>query len=247
MINPRLLEATDLFRTLGPAARADVAARAVLRRYAVGEPLWRVGDAPRGLFIIRSGRVRIMSNAGGRRHVVHVEGPGATLGEVPLFDGGSYPATAIASEPTVCIVLGMDALRAVMAARPQLAWLLLARLAGRVRHLIDRLARQTADPVRARLALHLLARPVSPAGSITLGGTQEAVAEELGTVREVVVRHLREFLADGLLRRFARREYRIVDSRALAVIASRPADSAAPGRARSGRRGARLPLRAPRH
>jgi CRP-like cAMP-binding protein len=40
----------------------------------------------------------------GRAHVVHEEGPGGTLGEVPLFDGGGYPATAIAQAATRCAV-----------------------------------------------------------------------------------------------------------------------------------------------
>jgi CRP/FNR family transcriptional regulator len=222
VINPRLLERIDLFRDVRPRVREAIAARAVLRRYAAGQHLWRAGEAPRGLFVVLDGEVRIVSHARGRRHVVHVEGRGATLGDVPLFDGGAYPATAVAAEPTQCLVIDKGALRGVMATEPDLAWLLLARLAARVRHLVARLARQTSDPVRARLATYLLSRPASEVGNITLGGTQEAVAEELGTVREVVVRHLREFIADGCLQRTRRREYRILDAQALAAIASGP-------------------------
>lgn len=234
MIDPQLLRTVELFRDAAPSVREAIAARGVLRRYAPGQSLWRAGEAPRGLFVVVSGRVRVVSYAGGRRHVVHEEGRGATLGEVPLFDGGAYPATAEAAEPTQCLVLDKAALQRLMAVQPELAWLLLARLAGRVRHLVARLARQTSDPVRARLAAYLLGRPVSAAGTITLGGTQEAVAEELGTVREVVVRHLRTFLADGWLRRDGRREYRVADAQALAAVASRNARGAAPRVSREG-------------
>jgi len=41
---------------------------------------------------------------GGREQVLHSEGPGATLGEVPLLDGGGYVATAIATEPSLLLL-----------------------------------------------------------------------------------------------------------------------------------------------
>jgi CRP/FNR family transcriptional regulator, dissimilatory nitrate respiration regulator len=104
----------------------------------------------------------------GRTRVVHVEGPGATLGEVPLVAGGTYPATALATELTQCLVLDRRALTAAMAAHPELAWLLLARLAERVRHVVDRLASQAADPVIARLARYLCTRRTR-AGAVHAG------------------------------------------------------------------------------
>ena len=44
--------------------------------------------------VLLQGRVRAVRVRDGRETVLHRSGPGATLGEVPLFDGGDYPATS---------------------------------------------------------------------------------------------------------------------------------------------------------
>jgi CRP-like cAMP-binding protein len=103
-----------------------------------------------------------------------------------------------------------------MRADPEVAWLLLRRLAGRVRTLVEQLDRLAARDVGARLAEYLLARaPEDGGAALTLGAPQARVAEELGTVREVLVRELRQFRAEGLLRSAGRGRYEIVDRGAL--------------------------------
>jgi CRP-like cAMP-binding protein len=220
VIAPSILDAVAIFTGLSPASRADLAHRAVVRKYPAGQRLWTAGDAPSGLFVILDGRVRVVRLLRGRTQVVHVEGPGATLGEIPLFAGGTYPATAIAAEPTRCLVLERRALAAAMAAHPELAWLLLGRMAERLRHVLDRLASQTAEPVIARLARYLHGRAERAGGPFTLGGTQQAVAEEIGTAREVVVRLLRELIEAGALERRGPSRYALRDAGLLAQIAS---------------------------
>jgi len=219
VVNPSVLEPFEPFRSLGGGAREALAARAVLRKFRTGQSLWRAGDESRGLFFVLDGRVRIVRDAGLRQHVVHVEGAGATLGEVPLFAGGGYPASARAAEMTTCVVFDRASLRAVMATHPDLAWALLGRLAARIRHLVERLSSRTADPLHARLAAYVLSRPRRPSGVIELGETQQAVAEELGTVREIVVRHFGLLVEAGLLERRGHGQYAVVDAVGLSLVA----------------------------
>lgn len=236
MVSRTIIDGVELLRGLNEAARDELAARAITRRFARGARLWTAGTEPRGLFVLLDGRVRIVRTAGARQHVLHTEGPGATLGEVPLFSGGTYPATAIAEEQSLCLVIDRATLALALAADPRLAWQLLGRLAQRVRHLAERLSAQTADPVRARLAAYLRSRPVGADGTITLGGTQQQVAEEVGTVREVVVRIMRQWMAEGKLRRCARGTYVLAAGQDLnpgeAPPADRPASRGAPVRSR---------------
>jgi CRP/FNR family transcriptional regulator len=145
------------------------------------------------------------------------ERAGGTLGEVPLFDGGGYPATAIAAEPTRCAIIDRAVLAAAMHQDPEMAWTLLARLAARVRTLVARLGTFASDDVSTRLAALIVARlDAAPrAGSFTLGGTQHAIAEELGTVREVVVKSLRRLREAGVIRASGRGRWIVADERAL--------------------------------
>jgi len=199
-----------------------LAARSLRRRYAAGEVIYLAGDRPAGLLVVLEGRVRVVRGRGDRQHLVHEEGPGGALGEVPLFAGGAYPATAIAAAPTVCLLVSADALRAAVRSDPEIAFRFLARLADRVRHLVDRLDRLAAQDVRGRLAALLLARErATGAGApFTLGGTQAQVAEDLGTVREVVVRALRGLCAAGVIGRAGGGRYRVLDAPALERLAA---------------------------
>jgi len=186
------------------------------REYAANEVIFLAGSPPQGLYLVMDGGVRVVRGRRDRQHVIHLETAGGTLGEVPLFAGGGYPATAIASEPTRCIVVSRAALRAAFAASPEFAFLLLERLGRRVRMLVDRLDRVTSQTVPARLARYLLDRQ---ADLVSLGVTQAQLAEELGTVRELVVRSLRLFCDRGLIERVGGGKYRLLDLKELERLA----------------------------
>src|SRR5688572_19936494 len=135
-----------------------MADRAVARRFKPAETIFRAGDSAAGLMVVLEGKERVVRRSGGRAQVVHVERAGGTLGEVPTFAGGGYPATAIAAEPTVCAVIDRQALLAAVRSHPEAAFVLLERLAKRVRELVERLDRTALRSVSARVAEYLVAR-----------------------------------------------------------------------------------------
>jgi CRP/FNR family transcriptional regulator len=214
-MDPRV-ENSSLFTDLAPETRQALGRVALLRRAPAGTALFHAGDPVRGLILILDGTVRVVSERQGRQHLVHEGGPGETLGEVPLFAGGGYPATALAQEDCDYAVFPPDALAGVMRQDPALAWLLLVRLARRVRELVSRLERNTSWSVESRLAEVLLRRQAGADGKpFTLGAAQAALAEELGTVREVLVRTLAQFAREGLISREKRGWYRVRDPEGL--------------------------------
>jgi CRP/FNR family transcriptional regulator len=219
VIDVSLISRVPWLAALNQNARRELAARAAQVRLAPGEVLWTAGSRPRGLFVIVAGRVRAVRGRDGRQRVVHVEGPGGTLGEVPVFGGGRYPATVMALESSVCLVLAREALEAAIAADVSLAFALLERMAQRVRTVVDRFDRATGIAVEARLAAFLLERHAASGGEpFALGPTQMAVAEEIGTVREVLVRVLRRLRESGAIRALGRGRYQVTDAAALRRI-----------------------------
>lgn len=222
VIDPSLLGMLPLFDGISAGARAELAARTVRRTYQAGVRIFSAGDEARGMYVVTDGRVRVVREGAGRRHVLHEEGPGGTLGEVPLFEGGGFPATAIAADVTTCLFISRDAIASAMRADPQLSWRFLARLAARVRTLVERLDGVTARSVPQRLATLLLTRD-DRAGtngtSVTLGRTQQEIAEELGTVREVVVRAIRTLCSSGAIESLGGGRYRIRDAQKLRELA----------------------------
>lgn len=220
-LDPRALAALPLFADAPPALVAALARRGAEVRFVANAVLFTAGSAPRGWFVVLEGNVRVVRGGRSRQHVIHTEGPGGTLAEVPLVEGGTHPATAIASTPTRCALFTRDALEAAIAEHPAIAFLIARRLAARVRTLVNRIDDRSARTVDARLAEFLLSRaPVRGSPAISLGMTQHALAEELGTVREVVARKLRELCRRGVLERAGGGRYHIVKRAALGRIAS---------------------------
>lgn len=200
MIDPDILPRIPLFQRLNAGALRELAARSTLRTFERDEVLWRAGAEPRGFFVVLQGVVVVVRTVAGRQHVVHRETVGGTLGDVALFEGRPYPATAIAVTPVVCLAVTRDGLLAAIRQDPELALSLLARMAARVRHVIGRLDGLAARSVSARLAGYLLERRErSGCDVFTLGGSHSTVAEDLGTVREVLGRNLRGLRDRGLI------------------------------------------------
>lgn len=199
------------FASLPADALRALSEAAIERTYEPGAMLWVAGSRPGGLLVVLEGEVKIVRSRDGRQHVIHRGKAGATLGEVPLFTGGTYPASAIAVGRTRCLVLPRQRLDAAIAAHPAVAQLFLRGLARRIRALVERLDERSSTNIRTRVARWLLARSAGdPEAWFALGRTQEELAEELGTVREVVVRALAELREGGAIESDGRGRYRIL-------------------------------------
>jgi CRP/FNR family transcriptional regulator len=223
MIPKADLTSLSLFNGASAATIDAVATHAVDVRFGTDEMIFASGSQSRGWFIVIEGRVRVVRGEGGRQHVIHTEGPGGTLGEVPLLTGEPYPATAVASEPTRCALLTRAAIDAASRESPEIGLLLSRCLAFRVKHLVERLNDRSARSVRARLVDHLLARrTAAPKATVSMGMTQHELAEELGTVREVLARELQALVKLGAISPAGSGRYRINDIELLASsVASR--------------------------
>jgi CRP-like cAMP-binding protein len=212
----------QLLEGLNPAGRDALLEKSIERQFATGEILWSVGDRSEGITLVLEGRIRIVRGSGG---------PGATLGEVPFFTGGRYPATAIAAEPTRCLFLPEAAVRRAIAVDPALAFFFLKRLSHRIENLVERVDRLTVSSVQMRLAHFILERYQATNASsrsrskpgkgavFSLGMTQTALGEELGTVREVVVRALRALRQAGAIESVGDGKYRVKNASVLETLA----------------------------
>lgn len=211
----------ELRDALTPEGLDALLRHSVERKFATGEMLWTVGDRADGITLVLEGKVRILRGSGGRQLVIHWGEAGATLGEVPFFTAGSYPATAVAAEPTRVLVLTRGAVTRAIATDANLALFFLKRLSLRVQGLVDRVDHLTGNRVQMRVARFVLERfkaSQKPArrsggksGAFSLGMTQTALAEELGTVREVIVRELRELKEAGAIEGAGDGKYRVGD------------------------------------
>ena len=133
--------------------------------------------------------------------MLSIEAAPATVAELPLFDGGPYPASVRVVEPVVSLFINKSDFQQVCRQYPEVALKVLAVVGRRLRHLVGLVEAMTFGSVTQRLA-RLLLDASKGAGSeaFDLPMTHQEIASRLGTVREVVSRNLARFRAQGLIK-----------------------------------------------
>jgi CRP/FNR family transcriptional regulator len=191
-----------LFSGLTEAESDALAQRAVERKYAPDDMLFWEGDPCAGIFLIVQGSVKIFKTSpGGREMMLALESAPSTVAELPLFDGGAYPASVRAVEPVTALFINKADFQQVCRQYPGVALEVLAVVGKRLRHLVAVVESMTFGSVTQRLARLLLDAAHQAGGAaFDLAMTHQEMASRLGTVREVVSRNLARFRGEGLIR-----------------------------------------------
>lgn len=220
--SPRqILKATPLFAALDEAEVNSLAARCGIRPYSPGQILFSEGEPCKGLYIVVSGRVRIFKiSTNGREQVLSVEGAGASVAELPVFDGGPYPASASAIEKTEALFVSRADLRAICLEKPEVSLKMLQVVGARLRRLVGIIEELSFTTVRHRLISWLLrqasteGRPSERGTVFSLTASQQELAAQIGTVRELVSRNLARLQAQSFIEMNGR-EITILDRQGL--------------------------------
>jgi CRP-like cAMP-binding protein len=211
VIDPQIaiLKGTKTFGDLNERELRALSAIASTRHYQRDEILYHHGDRAHGLYLILSGTVRaIRTGPDGRAQVVHVETAGATIGDVPTLDGHPVPAMLVVDEPSVLTYLPRHEFLLLCSEYPAISFALIRVLTARLRRCADLITELSLWDVPQRLAkyLFLLARPEPPTesgirrGLVELTQTNQEIAAQIGTVREVISRSLNQLQGAGLIR-----------------------------------------------
>jgi CRP-like cAMP-binding protein len=200
------LRRVALFADLSADELEFIANRAALQHRAAGEMIFVEGEPCHGLFVVQSGQVKIFkSSAGGREQVILISGPGSTIAELPVFDGGPYPASAAALADATLLEVRKDDVHQLCLERPQVALKLLCVVGARLRRLLAMIEELSFTTVRQRLAALLLHEAQThgqktPQGvEFVLPWTQQELAAQVGTVRELVSRNFSRFQSTGVI------------------------------------------------
>jgi CRP-like cAMP-binding protein len=184
-----------------------LAAAAEVRKVARAAALFQEGQAAEGLFVVRTGEVKLVKVAkDGREQILYLARPGRPITEGMRFDAGTYPASAIAMRQASALLIPNQALAELGEQRPQLMRALVDLRARRVDRLLALISDLSLRTVPARLASFLCtlvaqrnARGEDPR-TLVRDLTTETVAGRLGTVREEISRGLALLEREGAVR-----------------------------------------------
>ena len=208
----KTLVQAGLFTGLSDAELTFLAQRAVPRKFSGGEMVFAEGDPCAGMYVVESGHVRIFkTSTGGREQVLSIDGPGGSIAELPVFDGGNYPASVSAVEDATLLFISKQDFHALCMTHPQVALKVLRVVGARLRKLVGIIEELSFTTVRHRLAA-LLVRMAQKEGQrlsegieIALPASNQELASQIGTVRELVSRNLSRFQSEKLIEMDGRR------------------------------------------
>lgn len=205
-----LLRGVSFFKGLSEDALEVMAARMVHRSAPAGQILFRKGENARGVYLLTEGRVEIYrSTSDGREQVLHSELPVQSVAELPVFDGGEYPASGRTAEPCELYFLPMDDFQRLYREHPEIADAVIRSLGKRLRALVKVVERVSLRSVPSRVASALLdyagnAGPLANGSEFRLNRTQAELAHELATSRESVARALADLRKKGIISQVGR-------------------------------------------
>jgi CRP/FNR family transcriptional regulator, cyclic AMP receptor protein len=190
-----------IFAGLSETELAFLAQRAVPRSFSAGEIVFTEGEPCSGMYVVEAGHIRIFkSAASGREQVLGVEGPGASVAELPVFDGGAYPATVAALDEVTLLFVSKQDFQGICLQHPQVSLKVLRVVGARLRKLVGIIEQLSFSTVRSRLASFLLREARREDGvAATLPASNQELASQIGTVRELVSRNLSRFQAEKLI------------------------------------------------
>lgn len=197
-VRARLLEHFPAIRRGTAELVEGILAAASLARVPRGTVIYRKGDPCRAIGLFLAGEVRVYAEGGGGREITLYEIlPGETciLNASCILSRRSYPANAVAVEDVEALMLPAEAFRALMLAHEAMRDFLFGLFSDRLTLVLELVQEVAFGRLESRLGEYLVAR----AENDLLRATHQAIANDLGTSREVISRILKDLERAGLV------------------------------------------------
>jgi CRP/FNR family transcriptional regulator len=198
-----IISQTPLFGGLEQDQLAHVRRIAQIREFNRLESIFLEGDPAVGFFVVAHGKVKIYKvSAEGKEQILHIYGPGHPFGEVPVFSGNRFPASAQAIETSRLLYFARPDFVKLISAHPSMALNMLAVLSMRLRQFTVQIENLSLKEVPARIAsyLMLLAQEQDSYDAVTLPISKGQLASLLGTIPETLSRIFNKMSGQGLIK-----------------------------------------------
>lgn len=211
----RALTAVPYFTGVEMALVKTIASQTVRQEYAAGQVVLLEGDEEVALYIVQEGWLKaVKMSPDGREQVLHFIGPGEVFNAIGVFVEAANPATVITLEETTVWVIQKNAMLKLLDDYPQLARVVIRRLAGRIQQLITMVEDLSLRTIEARLARYLIEESTAEQVQRPRWATQAEMANRLGTVPDVLSRALRSLAKENLIM-VERHQIQILDYKGL--------------------------------
>lgn len=198
-----LIRRIPIFSMLTEAEAEMLSQRANKRRYKRGENLLTQGERSNALFIVLTGKARVVVQDERQREVILSDlQPGECVGEMSLIDNEPHSASVRAD--TVCDVLVLEstAFAHCLAENSSLAYGVMRGLVQRLRQADRKIQSLALSDVYGRVATALIdMADVQETGPMVIRErvSRQDLAKMIGASREMVSRVMKEFEKTGFI------------------------------------------------
>ena len=201
------LKQTFVFSEFSDDELRAVTAVVAERSFKKGTTIFHEGQPGVAFYIVKSGRIKVFKLAeDGRELILGIFGDGALFGDVPVFDGGPYPAGATALVDTRVYSINREDFERLVAGHPNMSLKVIRVLGRRLRQahgFVMDIAMKSA-PQRLSSLLLKLAEEYGVREDqglvLDLPLTRQEIAELMGVSRETAIRELSKFSRAGTIR-----------------------------------------------
>jgi len=197
------LKKLSLFKGLPTGNLEDLANIIVEQSPKQGETIFSEGTEATGFYTVISGRVKVFKvSPDGKEQIIHIFGPGEIFGEVPMFEGKSFPAHAETIGKSRLFFFPKKPFVNLIKSDPFLAMNMVAVLSQRLKNLTRLIEELSLKEVPGRLAAYLLYLSDKAEGDtvIKLDIPKKILASLLGTIPETLSRIFYKMNKQGLIK-----------------------------------------------
>ncbi len=194
-----ILKQSLIFSSLNKDELAELSKLTIERSFKPNEFVFWEGDAPGYFYVVAEGRIKVLKySSSGKEFIIAFFSPGEMFGEVAVFEGKPYPASAQAAADTKILGIKKEDFLSFLSGRPQVALDIINVLGGRLRDAQGRLKDLAGERVEQRLArtLLMLYSKLGP----TLPFTRQEIADMAGTTTETAIRITSQLKDRGIIR-----------------------------------------------
>ncbi|QNM95830.1 Crp/Fnr family transcriptional regulator [Chitinimonas koreensis] len=197
------LKQIPLFLGLSDEELDQVEASATAKTYAKGTTIINEGDDGSSMFLLMQGRVKVfVSDSNGKEYVLAVLGPGEYVGELALLDDEPRTASVETEEQSTFLVIQKEDFLALLHNFPRIQFQVLVNLVRRTRQLTEAVKNLALKDVYTRVRILFEDLAVEHDGIVLIEEpmTQQAIADRVGSSREMVARIMKELVFGGYVR-----------------------------------------------
>ncbi len=204
MEKEKALAQISYFSSLEKRVLKELAAAFVEKKVRAREVIFHEGDEPAFFYLVKQGKVKIYKlSLEGKVALLEVIPAGRSFGEVAVFDGKPYPATAEAMTDATLFYLSRQDFLGFLKNHPPVALAIIADLGSRLRFAQELIQNLAIEPAEKRLAttvlklVEMLGKESAEGVSIDLPLTRRDLAQMSGLTQETTIRIISNWQKEG--------------------------------------------------